>query len=923
MTSISINLDSLTSSQGIKFTGTLVNGNLGAAVSGLGDVNNDGYDDFIVSAPNAGSGGGVSYVIYGTTNHFGGQIAISQLGTKHAFQIAGGVPSIYSGSSVSGLGDINNDGYDDIIIGAPYANSNAGQSFIIYGNKTNSGDLNLLVIGPYGVTIDGAQAGDQSGCSVSGVGDINHDGYDDMLIGAWQADDTKGSSYMLYGSKSLPPVIHLSDVSQYGIKTYGALYSYSGGVQRVGDVNGDGYVDILIGYGYNGVCVIFGAALLPKEINLANLTISLGFTMFGPKSSEAGYSFSGLGDINKDGYDDLIVGTMSIGDSYVVYGNKSMPGIIELDNLGTQGIYIYGPANSGAATGGIGDFNGDGYNDILIGAGNADPNGRTNAGLSFVIFGNKTLPSTINLDNLNYTQGISFQGANAGDGSSKVSFAGDFNNDGYDDLIIGAPAANSNMGEVYLIYGGAFISSAPTSFPTTMPTIEPEESTQPTNTIWYNTLEFKTASSFALPVLSFVTAYVFRNKIAMYILDNWSHNYVLYNPYISLKENEIGIKLSLNNQLICIVKFKEYILLDIDHDNHGISKLLYNTIRKSIESPHISQSFTLLQSEKNQIRDYLIAHKYIQTTQTLCCLKSYNELGYVKGTLYNFFLNSFEAEHSRISKKQARSDSVAGGISMETLSTNSALDGQDNSAHTINPIIKDATQLDDVENHATVYAVPNIRYNTPLLNHPQASEIFKYAHEIGSTKAVNTLLDYQGYISNDINEIKDTIKEIFADGNPKAKPMAPSSTSNNLMISLLSAQQLVEYIPIIKYVAQGFNLSLPEVLDNKPILITTHLILGNAAAALLPYESISNGVITSTIATSSYAMRLVSASYLAEQRQDALAQDKPMSSFEMAKYCGASILAYTLPSLAKCAITKWLLPEAECSFTGYDLYHFS
>jgi uncharacterized NAD(P)/FAD-binding protein YdhS len=95
--------------------------------------------------------------------------------------------------------------------------------------------------------------------------------------------------------------------------------------------------------------------------------------------------------------------------------------------------------------------------------------------------------------------------------------------------------------------------------------------------------------------------------------------------------------------------------------------------------------------------------------------------------------------------------------------------------------------------------------------------------------------------------------------------------------------------------------------------------LGNAAAALLPYESITNGMITSTISTSSYAMRLVTASYLADQKQEVLAQDKPMSSFETLKYCGASMLVYTLPNLAKCAVTKWFIPEAECSFTGYDL----
>ena len=231
-----------------------------------------------------------------------------------------------------------------------------------------------------------------------------------------------------------------------------------------------------------------------------------------------------------------------------------------------------------------------------------------------------------------------------------------------------------------------------------------------------------------------------------------------------------------------------------------------------------------------------------------------------------------------------------------------------------------------------MHSIPNVHYTNPLLNHPQSAEIFKYAREIGGTKAVNTLLDYQGYISNDINEIKATIKEVFADSAiadqaevivaepaPTADNMQSSISNNNLMISLLTAQQLVEYIPIIRYAAQGFNLSLPEALDNKTMLITSHLVLGNAAAALLPYESIASGMITSTISTSSYAMRLVTASYLTDQKQEILAQDKPISNFETFKYCGASMLAYTLPNLAKCAVTKWFIPEAECSFTVYDL----
>ena len=227
----------------------------GFHVSRAGDVNGDGYDDFIIGACGANSSAGSSFVVFGAAS-FSSSFQISELNGSTGFRLNGIDASDQSGISVSQAGDINGDGYADLLVGANLADGGgdaSGEAYVVFGKASGfSATINLTDLdGTNGFRIDGASAGDNAGQAVSGIGDVNGDGYDDFVVGAYKGG-TGGETYIIFGNSTVGSTgsLELSTLTtSQGFRLDGAASGdYAGrAVSGAGDLNGDGFDDVLVG----------------------------------------------------------------------------------------------------------------------------------------------------------------------------------------------------------------------------------------------------------------------------------------------------------------------------------------------------------------------------------------------------------------------------------------------------------------------------------------------------------------------------------------------------------------------------------------------------------------------------------------------------------------------------------------------------
>ena len=444
--------------RGIETTDNILNSTEDIPISITGDLNGDGFDDLIIGAPGAGKNiyvrelcdepycetreyeyiRGESYVIFGGSEGFPDQIDVADLDGTNGFSLVGSHRDGAFGTSVSSAGDVNGDGIDDIVIGAPYADElrepgsqlsafrARGESYVVFGSREgfptqiDVADLD----GTNGFMLRGASDYDLSGSSVSSAGDINGDGIDDLII------------------------------EIFGFSRYSKSGSY----------------------------IVFGSnEEFAAQIDLGTLDGTNGFEIRHWERSTP--STSSGGDINGDGIDDIFISVVGRSwreapydsiENYVLFGsNEEFTAEIDLNTLdGSNGFSIDGIDNvnnsNGITLSRAGDVNGDGIDDAILaasGAGEFDEDYADsryyfadNRGKSYVIFGNSNgFDSNFDLNNLDGSNGLVLNGIDEDDRSgTSVSSAGDLNGDGVDDIIIGAPDAEayySEQGEAYVVFG--------------------------------------------------------------------------------------------------------------------------------------------------------------------------------------------------------------------------------------------------------------------------------------------------------------------------------------------------------------------------------------------------------------------------------------------------------------------------------------
>ncbi len=315
---------------GLVFTGDNAYDRFGESVAGIGDINGDGYPDIAVGAyratVTAACGGGTSRLpaVGRVYIYFGGPRSTMDAKADAVLTgettLVGGDPTSACrqeeefGGRVAGAGDVNGDGYDDLVVGArwhdfgsdpldPTIGENAGRAYVFYGGPWFVG----VGADRADVILTGTATGDEFGESVAGAGDTNGDGFADLVIGAPLRDGSAldaGSAYWYFGGPGLS-----STSSPLVLNGVAAEDNFGFSVSSAGDVNHDGYADVVVGAFLAGPTDNGSATLYLGDVSPSSAAAALYTGETQPQSDdEFGIAVSGAGDVNQDGYDDVIVG---------------------------------------------------------------------------------------------------------------------------------------------------------------------------------------------------------------------------------------------------------------------------------------------------------------------------------------------------------------------------------------------------------------------------------------------------------------------------------------------------------------------------------------------------------------------------------------------------------------------------------------
>ncbi|MBI2914115.1 MAG: FG-GAP repeat protein [Chloroflexi bacterium] len=389
-------------------------------------------------------------------------------------------------------GDFNNDGFADILLGAPKADgpdgfrTDAGAAYVILGGQSLPATLDLAQPGAAATTMLGERAGDNFGFTVAS-GDVNGDGIDDILVGARfaSANDRTlvGKTYAVFGRSSLPATVDAArgdpDVTILGVDGG----DYSGIALGAGDVTGDGTDDIIIGAANAGgpengragageAYVVAGAPNLPRLIDLGPGKPF--FTVFGQAAGDALPNYATARDLDGDGRAELLLGTHlasrgdpgreQAGEAYVIPVPDS-GGVLDLaSGQGFTAITGAAPHDHFGVYLAAGDVNGDGLADAIIGARDVDSptSDLANPGAVYLLLGSSPLRGSQDMAQAPLDAAI--YGADLGDSLGFTVASGDFNGDGIADVLAGAPVgdgcgnARAEAGDAYVVLGRSGLS---------------------------------------------------------------------------------------------------------------------------------------------------------------------------------------------------------------------------------------------------------------------------------------------------------------------------------------------------------------------------------------------------------------------------------------------------------------------------------